>query len=62
MPVSDADAEYVNMLMLDRVDTLLGYSSKEQIIKSVRRYVEWHRERNIPPPVSYEKLLDNEYN
>ena len=60
MPVSDADAEYINMLMLDRVDTLLGYSSKERIIKSVRRYVEWHRERNIPPPVNYEKLLENE--
>ena len=55
--ISDADAEYINMLMLDRVDTFLGYATLDGINKSVQRYIDFHKEKGITAPVDYSALL-----
>ena len=55
--ISDKDAEWVNMLMLDRVDTFMGFDSFDRIKNSVKRYIEFHEEKNMKPPVDYSLLL-----
>ena len=51
------DAEYVNMLMLDRIDSIMGYSDYSKIKSSVERYVDFHKNINMKPPVDYSGLL-----
>lgn len=51
------DAEYVNMLMLDRIDSIMGYSDYSNIKSSVERYVDFHKSINMKPPVDYSGLL-----
>lgn len=51
------DAEYVNMLMLDRIDSIMGYSDYSKIKSSVERYVDFHKSINMKPPVDYSGLL-----
>lgn len=58
--VSDSDAEYINMLMLDRVDTLMGYATLDGIKNSVQRYIEFHHNKGIKAPVDYSTLLKME--
>lgn len=55
--ISDKDAEWVNMLMLDRVDTIMGFDSFDRIKNSVKRYIDFHTEKNMKPPVDYSFLL-----
>ena len=55
--ISDNDAEWVNMLMLDRVDTFMGFDSFDRIKNSVKRYIDFHSEKNMIPPVDYSFLL-----
>ncbi len=55
--ISDKDAEWVNMLMLDRVDTIMGFASFDRIKNSVKRYIDFHTEKNMTPPVDYSSLL-----
>ncbi len=55
--ISDKDAEWVNMLMLDRVDTIMGFDSFDRIRRSVKRYIDFHTEKNMKPPVDYSPLL-----
>jgi len=51
------DVVWVNMLMLDRIDTLLGFADLEKISDSIYNYIEWHKERNIVAPRNYQSLL-----
>lgn len=55
--VSDSDTEYVNMLMLDRVDKLMGFGSINRVRKSIQRYIDFYKEINMKPPVDYDLLL-----
>ena len=56
--ISDKDAEWVNMLMLDRIDSLLGYDSFDRIENSVKRYIDFYNEINKPAPADYSVLLE----
>ena len=51
------DVVWVNMSMLDRIDTLLGFADLEKISDSIYNYIEWHKERNIVAPRDYQSLL-----
>ena len=51
--VKSEDAEYVNMLMLDRVDSIMGYFDYSRIQSSVERYIEFYKSINMKPPVDY---------
>ena len=55
--VNNEDAEYINMLMLDRVDCYMGYADWSRIESSVRRYIVFHKEIGIKAPVDYEPLV-----
>ena len=52
------DVIWVNMLMLDRIDTLLGFTSLEDIAESVRAYDNWYKEHNLPPRNDYTALIE----
>ena len=52
------DVIWVNMLMLDRIDTLLGFTSLEDIAESVRAYDTWYKEHNLPPRKDYTALIE----
>ena len=52
------DVIWVNMLMLDRIDTLLGFTSLEDIEESVRAYDNWYKEHELPPRKDYSKLIE----
>ena len=52
------DVIWVNMLMLDRIDTLLGFTSLEDIAESVRAYDTWYMERHLPPRKDYTTLIE----
>ena len=52
------DIILVNMLMLDRIDTFLGFTSEKNIHESVNAYMEWYKQRNIPPRNDYSSLLN----
>lgn len=55
--VNNEDAEYINMLMLDRVDCFMGYADWSRIERSVRRYIDFHKEIGMKAPVDYAPLL-----
>ena len=52
------DVIWVNMLMLDRIDTLLGFTSLEDIAESVQAYDNWYKEHNLPPRKDYTGLIE----
>ena len=56
--IADRDAKWVNMLMLDRIDTIMGFDSFERIENSVIRYIEYYAKKKMVPPVDYSVLLD----
>ena len=56
--VKAEDAEYINMLMLDRIDTYMGYSKWDKIETSVKRYIDFYNEINMKPPVNYGPLTE----
>lgn len=51
------DVIWVNMLMLDRIDTLLGFANLQAISDSIYNYIEWHKQKNIVPPKDYKNLF-----
>jgi len=53
------DIILVNMLMLDRIDTFLGFTSAQNVYESVNTYMEWHKQRNIAPRNDYSSLLNH---
>ena len=55
--VKTEDAEYINMLMLDRIDNIMGYSDFSRIKSSVERYIEFHKSIQLKPPVDYFGLI-----
>ena len=55
--VKTEDAEYINMLMLDRIDNIMGYSDFSRIKSSVERYIEFHKSIQLKPPVDYSGLI-----
>ena len=55
--VKAEDAEYINMLMLDRVDSIMGYNDFEKIKTSVERYMQFYEEIKMKPRVDYSMLL-----
>jgi hypothetical protein len=55
--VKAEDAEYINMLMLDRIDNKMGYSDFSKIKSSVKRYIEFHKSIHLKPPVDYSGLI-----
>ena len=56
--VKAEDAEYINMLMLDRIDTYMGYSNWTKIKSSVKRYIFFYDNINMKPPIDYKPLID----
>lgn len=52
------DILWVNMLMLDRIDTLLGFTSLREVSESVGTYIDWHKDKGIKPRNDYSKLYD----
>ena len=57
--VNNEDAEYINMLMLDRVDCFMGYADWSRIERSVRRYIDFHKEIGMKAPINYEPLINS---
>ena len=56
-PMDFDDVVWVNMLMLDRIDTYLGFADMECIADSVFNYVDYHKQRQLIAPKNYEPLL-----
>lgn len=56
--VKTEDAEYINMLMLDRVESIMGYNDFEKIRSSVKRYIDHYEQIKMKPPVDYSALID----
>lgn len=52
------DVIWVNMLMLDRIDTLLGFTSLKDVEESVIAYDDWYRQLGRPPFKDYSKLIE----
>ena len=57
-PMKHDDILWVNMLMLDRIDTLLGFTSLREISESVETYIDWHKDKGITPRNDYSKLYE----
>ena len=51
------DILWVNMLMLDRIDTILGFNDLKSVEESIRYYIAWHEKKNVPPRKDYSGLL-----
>ena len=51
------DAVWVNMLMLDRIDTYLGFANMENIADSIFNYIDYYKQKQLPAPINYESLL-----
>lgn len=51
------DAVWVNMLMLDRIDTYLGFADMENIADSVFNYIDYYKQKKLVAPINYEPLL-----
>ncbi len=51
------DVVWVNMLMLDRIDTYLGFADMENIADSVFNYVDYYKQKKLVAPINYEPLL-----
>lgn len=56
--VKTEDAEYINMLMLDRIDTYMGYSDWKHIESSVKRYIDFYNNIKMKPPIDYKSLTE----
>ncbi|MDE7230931.1 MAG: DUF4238 domain-containing protein [Oscillospiraceae bacterium] len=56
--VKPEDAEYINMLMLNRIDTYMGYSDWKHIESSVKRYIDFHNKIKMKPPIDYKSLTE----
>lgn len=56
-PMEFDDVVWVNMLMLDRIDTYLGFANMENIADSVFNYIDYYKEKNLVAPKNYEPLL-----
>ena len=52
------DILWVNMLMLDRIDTLLGFTSLPGVAESIETYIDWHKEKGVKPRNDYSKLRE----
>ena len=57
--LSQTDTEYINMLMLDRIEHYMGFADWEKIRSSVERYIEYYNEIHITPPLDYKPLIEN---
>ena len=51
------DILWVNMLMLDRIDTILGFNDLKSVEESIRYYIAWHEKKNVPSRKDYSGLL-----
>lgn len=51
------DVVWVNMLMLDRIDTYLGFADMENIADSVFNYIDYYKQKKLIAPINYEQLL-----
>ncbi|MDE6000886.1 MAG: DUF4238 domain-containing protein, partial [Clostridia bacterium] len=51
------DVAWVNMLMLDRIDTYMGYADMENIADSVFNYIDYYKQKKLVAPINYEPLL-----
>lgn len=56
-PMEFDDVVWVNMLMLDRIDTYMGFADIENIADSVFNYVDYHKQKKLVAPKNYEPLL-----
>ena len=56
-PMEFDDVVWVNMLMLDRIDTYMGFVDIENIADSVFNYVDYHKQKKLVAPKNYEPLL-----
>lgn len=56
-PMEFDDVVWVNMLMLDRIDTYMGFANMENIADSVFNYIDYYRQKNLVAPINYEPLL-----
>lgn len=56
-PMELDDVVWVNMLMLDRIDTYLGFANMENIADSVFNYIDYYKQKNLVAPINYEPLL-----
>ncbi len=56
-PMEFDDVVWVNMLMLDRIDTYMGFADIENIADSVFNYVDYHKLKKLVAPKNYEPLL-----
>ena len=52
--VKAVDAEYINILLLDRMESIMGYNDFEKIRSSLKRHTDYY----IKPPVDYSALID----
>ena len=52
------DVLRVNQLMLDRIDTLLGFTSLSSVAESVNSYMDWYKEHDLKPRKDYSKLQE----
>lgn len=50
------DIIWVNILMLDRVDSFLGFTSLKNISESIEKYIEWYESRGLQPRNDYSLL------
>lgn len=55
--VSATDAEYINMLMLDRIERYMGYVNWNAVSSSIERYISFYDEIKMKPPVDYSSLF-----
>ena len=56
--LSQTETEYINMLMLDRVERYMGFADWKKIKSSVERYIEFHKEIGMIPPINYKPLIN----
>lgn len=56
-PMEFDDVIWVNMLMLDRIDTYMGFANMENIADSVFNYIDYYKQKNLVAPINYEPLL-----
>lgn len=52
------DIIWVNMLMLDRVDSFLGFASLENVSESIEKYITWYESRGLTPRNDYSLLKE----
>ena len=57
LPMSLEDLRWVNMLMLDRIDTIVGFSDIEKIVDSVCDYKDFYDDMGQEMRVNYNPLI-----